>query len=64
MPRSPGIEECFEMEGVESGLGTGPRRSNTYELPVPTPTYQSTFDVPHKDDDDDIWPGPNMKPRR
>lgn len=61
MPRSPGIE-CFEMDGGESGLGTG--RSNTYELPVPTPTYQSTFDVPHKDADDDKWPGPNMKPRR
>lgn len=61
MPRSPGIE-CFEMDGGESGLGTG--RSNTYELSVPTPTYQSTFDVPHKDADDDIWRGPNMKPRR
>lgn len=60
MPRSPG--ECYEMDGGESGLGPG--RGGMYELSVPTPTYQSTFDVHHKDEDDDVWPGPNMKPRR
>ncbi|KAJ4387197.1 hypothetical protein N0V93_007786 [Gnomoniopsis smithogilvyi] len=61
MARSP-ASECFEMDGGESGLGT--ERSNTYELSAPTPTYQSTFDVQHKDGYDDIWPGPNMKPRK
>ncbi|KAJ4425151.1 hypothetical protein N0V82_000206 [Gnomoniopsis sp. IMI 355080] len=59
MPRSPGIE-CFEMDGGESGLG----RTNTYELPAPTPTYQSTFETQHKDVDDNFWSGTNMKPLR
>lgn len=59
MPRSPGVE-CFEMDGGESGLGPG--RGSLYELPVPTPTYQTVFEVQHKEENEDRWPGPNMKP--
>lgn len=61
LPKSPRDLEYLELDGV--GVGRG--RMSLYELPVPTPTYQTEFSVAHGDEEDNVWPGPNNRqPRR